>query len=62
MHATRTYVEMRERRVRYLSINRSLYGRAAAPEIEERLRPYLEHLRLVSDDGIVAIYEVVSWP
>jgi hypothetical protein len=57
-----SFAAMRERRVRYLSINRSLYGRVTAPEIEERLRPYLEHLRLVSDDGIVAIYEVVSWP
>jgi len=57
-----SFAAMKERRVRYLSISRSLYGRAVAGEIEERLRPFLEHLRLVSDDGTVAIYEVVSWP
>jgi len=53
---------MRTLRVRYLSINRSQYGRRATMGVETRLRPYLEHLRLVADDGVVAIYEVVSWP
>jgi hypothetical protein len=53
---------MRERRVRYLTFRRTLYGRAAAPEIEARLRPFLPHLRLLADDRDLAIYEVVSWP
>jgi hypothetical protein len=58
-----SFTAMRERRVRYLSISRSLYGRVVvAPEIERRLVPYLDHLRLVADDGNVVIYEVVSWP
>ena len=57
-----SFAAMRDRRVRYLSINRSLYGRNVAPEIETRLRPFLDHLRLVADDGTVVSYEVVSWP
>lgn len=57
-----SFAAMRQRRVRYLAIHRSRYGRAVAPEIEERLIPYLSHLQLAADDGDVVIYEVVSWP
>jgi hypothetical protein len=53
---------MRRFRVRYLTINRSQYGRSGTSKVEKRLQPYLEHLRLVADDGEVVIYEVVSWP
>jgi hypothetical protein len=54
--------EMRARRVRYLTIHRSRYGRAVSPEIERRLDPFRPHLRQLADDGDVVIYEVVSWP
>lgn len=55
---------MRELRVRYISIHRGRqgYGTATTPEIEHRLRPFLPNLKLVGDDGTIAIYEVVSWP
>jgi hypothetical protein len=53
---------MRDRRVRYLTIRRSRYGRPAAADVEARLRHYLPHLRPVSDDDDLAIYEIVSWP
>jgi hypothetical protein len=57
-----SFAAMRERRVRYLSVHRDRYGRATAPEVEERLRAFLDHLRVVADDGNVVIYQVVSWP
>jgi hypothetical protein len=57
-----SFDEMRRRRVRYLTIHRSRYGRAAAPEIRRRLTPFEPHLRLLADDGDVILYEVVSWP
>jgi hypothetical protein len=59
-----SFAAMRERRVRYLTINRGRqgYGAATAPEIMRQLQPYLAHVRLLSDDGELAIYEVVSWP
>jgi hypothetical protein len=59
-----SFAAMRERRVRYITINRGRlgYGAATAPDIMHRLQPYVEHLRVLSDDGELAIYEVVSWP
>jgi len=55
---------MRARRVRYITVNhgRQGYGGEAWPEIEHRLQPYLPLLRLLADDGQVAVYEVMSWP
>jgi len=55
---------LKDRRVRYITLNRGRqgYGRNTAPEIEHRLQPYLPHLRVVADDGELVIYEVVSWP
>jgi hypothetical protein len=57
-----SFEEMRSRRVRYLTLHRRLYGRAGWPEIQRKLMPYAPHLRLLSDDPDVVIYEVVSWP
>jgi hypothetical protein len=54
---------MRERRVRYLTIDRGRRGYGAgAADVMHRLTPFLPHLRLLTDDGELAIYEVVSWP
>ena len=55
---------MRERRVRYITINRGRqgYGASGAPEVMRRLEPFLEHLRVLSDDGEFSVYEIVSWP
>jgi len=57
-----SFQAMRERRVRYLAIHRSRYGRRTWPEIERRLQPLKQNLRLLADDGDVAIFEIVSWP
>ena len=59
-----SFAAMRERRVRYITINRGRqgYGAEVAPDIDRRLQPYLEHLRALSDDRELAIYEIVSWP
>jgi hypothetical protein len=57
-----SFQAMRERRVRYFAIHRSRYGRRAWPEIERRLQPLKPNLRLLADDGDVAIFEIVSWP
>jgi hypothetical protein len=59
-----SFEAMRDRRVRYITINRGRqgYGAATAPEVMRRLEPYLQNLRLVSDDGTLVIYEIVSWP
>jgi hypothetical protein len=54
--------ELKARRVRYVTINRGRYGRVGAPEVMQRLRPFMAHLRPVADDGDLAIFEVVSWP
>ena len=55
---------LKERRVRYITLNRGRrgYGSGVWPEIERRMQPYLRHLQVVADDGDVVIYEVVSWP
>jgi len=57
-----SFQAMRERRVRYLAIHRSRYGRRAWPEIERRLQPVEQNLRVLADDGDVAIFEIVRWP
>jgi hypothetical protein len=55
---------MRERRVRYISLHRGRQGYSPShfADIEQRLKPFLPNLRLLADDGQIAIYEVVSWP
>jgi hypothetical protein len=55
---------LKDRRVRYITLNRSRqgYGGGTWPDIERRLQPYLPHLKVVADDGELVIYEVVSWP
>jgi hypothetical protein len=53
---------MRDRRVRYLTIRRKQYGQPTATDVQQRLQPFLPHLRLLSDDKDLAIYEIVSWP
>ena len=57
-----SFDEMRERRVRYLTIRRTRFSRAALAEVERRLTPFKPHLRPLIDDGDLAIYEVISWP
>jgi hypothetical protein len=57
-----SFSAMRDRRVRYVTIHRTSYGLDVARQIEQRLTPFLPHLRLAADDGDVLIYEIVSWP
>jgi hypothetical protein len=55
---------LKDRRVRYITLNRGRngYGAGTWPDIERRLQPYLPHLQVVADDGDMVIYEAVSWP
>jgi hypothetical protein len=59
-----SFEALKDRRVRYISVNRGRqgYGRDVSPEIMRRLEPYLQHLRPIADDGDIVLYEVVSWP
>jgi hypothetical protein len=56
-----SFAAMRERGVRYIVLHRDRYG-SAAPAIEARLEPFLTHLRPVTMNGPIVIYEVRSWP
>jgi hypothetical protein len=55
---------LRTERTRYLALHRGRggYDRQTWPEIERRLQPYLEHLKVVAEDQEVVIYEILSWP
>jgi len=57
-----SFEALKQRRVRYITLNRSGYGHVTWEQVERRLQPYLPHLKMVADDGEVMIYEVVSWP
>jgi hypothetical protein len=59
-----SFAELKDLRVRYITLNRGRqgYGGGTWPDIERRLQPYLPHLGVVADDGEVVIYEVMSWP
>ena len=52
---------LRRRRVRYVTVHWDQYGSRRA-EIEERLRPYAQHLRPLSADSRMTLYEVLSYP
>jgi hypothetical protein len=52
---------MRERRVRYITIDRRLYGESAA-EIDVRLQPFIPYLRLLAADERTTLYEVIGFP
>jgi hypothetical protein len=56
------FATMRERRVRYFTIDRARYGRATAADVEARLAEFQPHLKLIVDEDGVALYEIVSWP
>lgn len=53
---------MRERRVRYITLNRRRYGRDAAAEVEGRLREFEPYLRRLAEDEDLLLFEVVAWP
>ena len=52
---------LKRRRVRYVGMHWDLFGSRRA-EIEDRLRPYAQHLRVLSADQAMTLYEVVSYP
>ena len=56
------FAVMRERRVRYFTIDRARYGEATAADVEARLVEFQPHLKLIVDDDRVALYEILSWP
>jgi hypothetical protein len=57
-----SFAEMRQRRVRYVIVHRNRYSRQAATDVEQRLQNHEQHLRLLSEDERVLLFEVVSWP
>ena len=52
---------LRRRRVRYLAIHWDMYG-PRRTEIETGLRAYQQHLRTLSGDREMTLYEVQSFP
>ena len=56
------FAVMRERRVRYFTIDRARYGAATSADVESRLAEFQSHLKLIVDEDRVALYEIVSWP
>jgi hypothetical protein len=57
-----SFEALKQRRVRYITLNRTGYGHVTWPQVERHLQPYLDHLKVVADDGELVIYEVMSWP
>jgi hypothetical protein len=55
---------MRAQRVRYFTLHRGRegYGKEVWPDIEERLKPYLPHVKLAAEGDELLIYEILSWP
>jgi len=56
-----SFAVLRKRRVRYIAIHWDMFGPRRS-EIEERLRPFARHLRPVSGDTMMTLYEVMSYP
>ena len=56
-----SFAVLRRRRVRYLGVHWNMFG-ARAADIRERLQPYARHLRELSSDDQMTLYEVVSFP
>jgi hypothetical protein len=56
-----SFAVLRRRRVRYLGVHWNMFG-ARAADIRERLKPYARHLRELSSDDQMTLYEVVSFP
>ena len=56
------FAVMRERRVRYFTIDRARYGEATAADVEARLAEFQSYVKLIADEDRVALYEIVSWP
>jgi hypothetical protein len=55
---------MRDKRVRYFTLHRGRFGynKDTWPDLEERLKPYLPHLKVAAEGDELLIYEIVSWP
>lgn len=53
---------LRAYRVRYVTVNRRLYGGAAMSAIDARLAELAPYLKLLVDDGVVRLYEVIGYP
>jgi hypothetical protein len=52
---------LREHRVRYFTVNRRLYG-SGMPEIQRRLEEFAPYVSLLTDDGVLMLFEVMAWP
>jgi hypothetical protein len=59
--STDTFATLRRYRVRYVGIHWNMYGPRQA-EIRERLVPFRQHLRELSADEVMTLYEIVSFP
>ena len=56
------FLQLRERRARYVLIHFDLYGRRDRVRLTERLAAYAAYLTPRVTDGDVHLYEITSWP
>ncbi len=59
--STDSFNVLKRRRVRYITIHWDMFGPRRS-EIEQRLRPFANHLRPLADDRNMTLYEVVGYP
>jgi len=57
-----SFVELRQRRARYVVMHLNLYGRRDRERVLERLQAYSAYLTLLNDDGDIRLYEITTWP
>jgi len=57
-----SFVELRQRRARYVVMHLNLYGRRDRERVLERLQAYSAYLTLLNDDGAIRLYEITTWP
>jgi hypothetical protein len=57
-----SFVELRQRRARYVVIHVDLYGRRDREKLRERMTVYAPFLRELVADGDAHLYEIVEWP
>jgi hypothetical protein len=57
-----SFVELRDRRARYVVMHLNLYGRRDRERMLERLKDYSAYLTLLNDDGDIRLYRIMTWP
>jgi hypothetical protein len=57
-----SFIELRQRRARYVVMHLGLYGHRDKERMLERLKAYSAYLTLLNDDGDIRLYEITAWP